>query len=243
MSFFTRILDAVFNRHPATEWSPTRSHIWHGYDDARKDLCASDRKELQRLARYFESCSAIVNRMADLWECYVVGAQGLQIFPASSSEDWNNRALTQFNLWKPFADIASREGWDTSQGRIVRSWFVDGEVFVILTKEGPFSRIQLVEAHRCLSPDGERPNVHDGVEVDANGRPIAYWFRVGDTEKITPIDASYVVHIFEPSRPGQLRGIPLISCVLNDLRDLSDLQILEMRAAKQSARIVSIRAR
>jgi len=237
MNFFQRILDAVFNRHPATEYSYTRSRINYGYDDARKDLCASDRKELQRLSRYFEAGNGIVNRMADLFEQYVVGAQGLQVFPASSSEDWNTRALAQYNAWKPFGNIACRDGFDTDQGRIARAWFYDGEVFVILTKEGQFARYQLVEAHRCMSPDGDRPNIHDGVEVDANGRPIAYWFKVGDTERLTRIDASYVVHVFEPSRPGQLRGIPFVSCVLNDLRDLDDLQLLEMRAAKHAAKL------
>ena len=86
MTWFTRIIDAVFNRHPATEYSSTRSYIPYGYGDAKLDLTCGDRKELQRLSRYHEAGNAVVNRMADLWECYVVGSQGLQIFPASSSE-------------------------------------------------------------------------------------------------------------------------------------------------------------
>jgi len=237
MNWLKRILDAVFARHPATEYSTTRSWINYGLDDAKKDLTAGDRKELQRLSRFFEAGNAIVNRMADLWECYVVG-QGLQIFPASSSEEWNAKAAQKFNDWKRFADIASRDGWDVLQGRLARSWFVDGEVFLLLTTEGSFPRVQMVEAHRCVSPD-ERENIVDGVEVDGNGRPIAYWFKTGNN-KPQRFDASFVVHIFEPSRIGQYRGTPLISCVLNDLRDLDDLQILEMRAAKHAARIAIV---
>ena len=236
MNWLKSILARVLNRHPATEYSTTRSWINYGYQDARKDLTAGDRKELQRLSRFFEAGSAIVNRMADLWECYVVGPNGLQIFPASSSPEWNARALAQWNAWKPFADISSRDGWDVLQSRIARNWFIDGEVFVLLTREGNFPRVQILEAHRCFSPDGAADNVVDGVELDPNGRPIAYWFQTSE-KRMSRLDASFVIHIFEPSRIGQVRGVPLISPVLNDIRDLDDLQILEMRASKHAARI------
>jgi capsid protein len=235
MDWISKIIDAVFSRHPATDFSGTRSWISYGYQDAAKDLTKGDRQELQRLARYHEAGNAIVNRMADLWECYVVGAQGLQIFPASSSEEWNLRAAEQWNMAKPMLDISTRDGFDVVQGRLARRWFVDGEVFVILTKEGSFPRIQIVEAHRCKSPETKNDSIVDGKEYDSNGRCVAYWFEVGD--KLQRIDSSFVVHIMEPERINQGRGIPLISCVLNDLRDLDDLQVLEMRACKNAARI------
>lgn len=235
MNWFKRILDAVFNRHPATEYSTTRGWIPYGYQDASKDLTKGDRMELQRLARFHEAGNAIVNRMADLWECYVVGAQGLQIFPASSSPEWNARAAARWNAAKPFLDISTRDGFDVSQGRIARRWFVDGEIFILLTMEGGFPRIQLIEAHRCKTPkelEG-KPLIVDGKEYDKNGRVIRYFFE--DVDK--PVDAAFVVHVMEPERINQGRGIPLVSCVLNDLRDLDELQILEMRASKNAARI------
>lgn len=236
--FAVWILD-VLAYHPATQPSFLRSYVPGAYGDARKDLSSGDRRELQRLSRQFEAGNGIFNRMSDLWECYVVGASGLQFFPSSSSPEWNERAASRLAEWKPFADIASRDGFDVLQGRIARAWFVDGEVFILLTREGSFPRIQLIEAHRCQSPESapKESRIFDGVEVSPAGRPIAYWLKLTDEEKLTRVDASYVVHVFEPSRPGQLRGIPLVSCVLNDLRDLDDLQILEMRAAKHAARI------
>ncbi len=193
------------------------------------------------MARAFEAGDALVNRMADLWECYVVGPSGLQFFPASSNEEWNSRALTQWNAWKPFADIASRDGWDVLQGRIARSWFIDGEVFIVLTREGAYPRVNLVEAHLCRTPEGKEDakNIIDGVEIDANGRPIAYWIQTSEN-KMTRFDASFVVHVFEPNRVGQYRGIPLVSPVMNDLRDLSDLQLLEMKASKAAGRVAIV---
>jgi capsid protein len=49
-----------------------------------------------------------------------------------------------------------------------------------------------------------------------------------------------VVHIYEPNRPGQLRGLPFVSAVINDLHDLDDLQKLEMEACKLGASVAQI---
>lgn len=83
--------------------------------------------------------------------------------------------------------------------------------------------------------DGNR--VLDGIEFNAAGRPVAYYIRDGwDEDTYKRVDADFVVHIFEPSRPGQIRGLPFIYPVINDLHDLDDLQLFEMDAAKEAAK-------
>jgi len=209
------------------------------------------RAELQRKSRYFERNNGFYNRAVDLFEQYVVG-QGLHLFPATTNDAWNERALPYWEAWQPYADLSSRQHWNTLQGLIARSWFVDGEVFILLTYgETGNPRVQLIESHRCKSPttyDVANTLIHDGVEVNTNGRPVAYWFEADDwkssttapTSRPVRVPAEQVVHVFEPSRPGQLRGLPFCYPVINVLHDLDDLENFEMQAAKVNASTTTI---
>lgn len=228
--------DVIFNCYEAARFSMERSWLRTTLQDARLDLSKSTREVLQAKSRYWERNSDLYSKLAQLWEQYTVG-QGLQFFASTSDQKWNTIADRAWEMWKPFADVSSRLGFDNLQGNITTNWFIDGEVFVLLTRD-PVSnrpRIQLIEAHRCKTPDArqsdEGKTIIDGIEVDPNGRPIAYWFLFGETE-MRKFDAFSVVHIFEPSRPGQMRGIPYITSALNILHDLDDLQVLEMRHKK-----------
>jgi len=143
-------------RYEGAQQTPYRSQIPGSLQSARLDASASTREVLGRKARYFERNSALVNRLADLFETYVVGT-GIQFFPVSSDAEWNARAAAYLEAWKPFADLSSLQGFDTLQGIIARALLVDGEIFVVLTQgESGFPRIQLVESHRCATPPDRR---------------------------------------------------------------------------------------
>jgi lambda family phage portal protein len=238
-SFFRRFR----NRYEGARQSPGRSRVPGVVQAARFDATVADRTELVRKARYFEKNNAIVNRMADLFEQYTVG-NGLQFFAASSSPAWNVEASAFWSEWKRFADLSGPLNFDSLQGIIARTLFVDGEVFIVLTKGATNRpRIQLIEGHRCATPGTmkEGEGIIDGVEIDTNGRPVAYHFLESEdqlTKKtFRRVAADFVIHIFEPSRAGQYRGIPYLHPVINDLNDLDDLQNLEMKAAKDAAAI------
>jgi hypothetical protein len=228
--------DVAFNCYEAARYSMERSYLRGALQEVRMDITKNTREELQRKSRYFEKNSSLYNKLADLWEQYVTGT-GLQFYATTTTPGWNAISDRAWEQWKPFADISSRFGFDNLQGIAVRSLFVDGEVFVLLTRDAANNRprIQLIEAHRCKTPDDmlkqEGVTIVDGIEVDSSGRPIAYWFAFGEKE-MRRFDAFAIVHIFEPARPGQMRGIPYISSAINILHDLDDLQILEMRHKK-----------
>jgi hypothetical protein len=228
--------DVAFNCYEAARYSMERSYLRGALQEVRMDITKNTREELQRKSRYFEKNSSLYNKLADLWEQYVTGT-GLQFYATTTTPGWNAISDRAWEQWKPFADISSRFGFDNLQGIAVRSLFVDGEVFVLLTRDAANNRprIQLIEAHRCKTPDDmlkqEGVTIVDGIEIDSSGRPIAYWFAFGEKE-MRRFDAFAIVHIFEPARPGQMRGIPYISSAINILHDLDDLQILEMRHKK-----------
>jgi len=242
MNLWQRIKFAItFNRFDATQWTQHRSYRTTPLQDARLDLSKASREVLQAKSRDWERNSPLYTKLADTWEQYTVGT-GIQLSSASSDSTWNIEADATFEKWKSVADIQSRFGFDNLQGIISRAVFIDGEIFVVLTREGLFPRIQLIESHRCKTPEAlaheEGKTVSDGVKIDSNGRPVGYYFLNGD--KFQLIDAASVVHVFEPARPGQYRGIPYCTAALNVLHDLDDLRTLEMRAAKDAAEISTV---
>lgn len=248
MKLSKRIRFAVRAFYEAARWRPGRPYIPTTYQDAKLDVSKATRRALQEKARYWERNFALVGRLADVFESYTVGS-GLQVNPSSSSATWNESAKAWWRTWERFADVASRQTFGTLQGLIARSWFIDGEVFILLTRgESDRPRLQLVEAHRCETPQDrakdEGNTVVDGVEIDpSNGRPVGYWFSqpTADGKKLyTLVPADLVIHVFEPSRPGQYRGIPFFTSALNTIDDIDELKRLEMKAARSAAVVANI---
>lgn len=234
----------VTNRYEAASYHPSRSWLPGGVVTAREDISKSTREELVRRSRYFEKNSDLYNKLADLWEQYTVGT-GLQFYATSRDATWNQLADGAWEKWKPFADISSRFHFDTNQGLLARAMFIDGEIFVIKTKgDGNRARIQILEGPLCKTPDAlrarEGKDIIDGIQVDANGRPEKYWFVLEKDQPPVSFPAFAVEHLFEPGRPGQLRGIPVCASGLNVLHDLEDLQMLEMQAAKLACEIANV---
>jgi lambda family phage portal protein len=240
----TRFVVAPKARYEGARHSTQRSTLHGSVQSASYDIDPYSRYELVRRSRYFERNNAFVNRIADLFEQYTVG-QGLAFFPSSSDTAWNVTALNYWRDWQRFADLSSRLSFGSLQGIIARALFVDGEIFVILTRgDSGNPRIQLVESHRVKTPptqDGR--TIIDGIEVDERGRPVAYHITNEDAkrkETFQRVAAEFVVHVFEPGRPGQYRGLPALYPVMNDLHDLDDLQIFEMQAAKAASKVQNV---
>lgn len=249
-------------RYEGAQRSDLRTFVPVTLQPARLDADAATRETLVAKARYFERNSAFLQRLTDLFEQYVVGS-GLNLFAASSDPEWNRRADAYFDAWKPFCDLASLQHWTTLQALIARAWFIDGEVFILKTSGSTGNpRIQLIESHRCKTPSTvpKGKTIVDGVEVDSFGRPVAYWFQTdtietdgyamtswyawsslsGKAAKFERVPAEFIIHHFEPSRPGQVRGLPFCYAVINTLHDLDDLEAFEMRAAKSNAAVEKV---
>jgi len=210
---------------------------------ARFDVNQASLYQLRAKARYFEKNTPIVNKLSDLWEQYTVG-NGLVVQPNSSDQEWNQNAATWWNYWCEMPDIASRQPMGTLLGMASRGWFVDGEMFVLQVKgETGMPRLQFIESHLVKTPKELESalDVIDGIRVDPKTlRPLSYFIHTEQPKTRettwTEVSAQYVIHIFEPSRPGQLRGLPLLHPALNTLHDLDDLRLLEMSAAKDAAK-------
>jgi len=245
----------ISNRYEAGQlYRAGRSYLPGYVQDARYDADPATRDELVRKSRYFEQNNGIIQRLADLFEQYTVGPNGLKFIAASSSEEWNERNAAAWDAWCQFPDLTSLQGFATLQSLCARAWFIDGEVFLLKSyglaaaepgKPSRRPRLQVIESHRVSTPStrytDEGRTIIEGIEVDGRGRPIAYHVRDGlQTDTWRRYDANDVIHLFEPGRPGQYRGLPFLYAVLNDLHDLDDLQMLTAQVARRLASVSDV---
>ena len=112
----------------------------------------------------------------------------------------------------------------------------DGEAFVVMSdrpvkgKPVPLA-LEVVTVSRVATPPEKEsnPRIRLGIERDVYGVPTHYYIRVTDpddtklvSETFRRVPAARVMHLYEEEEPGQSRGCPSASCVLNTLKDLKD---------------------
>lgn len=191
------------------------------------------------------------------------------------AKDWENNVKTEFALWADSAQSCDALGindFESLQQLTLVSWLLSGDVFVLIkrtepTVMNPYSlRLHIVEADRVCTPDhfkkvafsastegvvpkgeaGAGNLVHDGVEVDAEGKVIAYYVcnkHPGDASaqakaKWTRVLAygeesglPNVLHIMNSERPDQYRGVPYLAQVIEPLLQLRRYTESELMAA------------
>jgi len=134
-------------------------------------------------------------------------------------------------------DDARRHAFPEMERLILRSLFVDGDIFVLPLDSGT---IQVVEADMVDSPNDMDGKTIHGVQRDGRGRTIKYWFKEEtDSERVSigarrgftyDKRAAYnsdgqanVLHIFDPRRFSQTRGISAFAPVLDISGQFEDL--------------------
>jgi len=242
-----------------------RSWLQQSLQDARFDIDAATRQELQRRHRYWVSNNPLVQKIRNLFLQFAVGPGGLTVTPNSDDENWNHSRTHAFNLWAREPDLGSRLTLPGCTRQWAGQLFDDGEFFIYKrTLPNGLKAVQTIEAHRICTPSKVKEyrgmSIFDGCVVDANGKTQFYAVRVNQDsslngfldqqgqknygeEEFSFVKASAgaksdgIIHKFKHRRPGQLRGIPEGFSGMNILHDLDDLQKLEMQCAKMAAEI------
>ncbi len=134
---------------------------------------------------------------------------------------------------------------------VLDAWAADGEVLVQKFYGWADNKygfaVRLLEAdHLDLEKNEQLPGGNTiimGVEKNSYGRPVAYWLRPkhpGDTSSIhsnssVRVPVNQILHIYEPERAGQTRGVPLIITAMRRLRQLGAYEEAELIAARVAA--------
>jgi len=160
-----------------------------------------------------------------------------------------------WKLWAPFADSAGVVSFYGLQVQIARSWIMSGEVLARKVLR-PASdglpvplQIQVLEAdhldamYNTINPEtGNR--VRMGIELDATGRRVAYHLFKDHPGEVFPgmesttrvrVPAEEILHVYDPIRPGQLRGRPKLAPIIVGMHDLDQVQDAERVRRKTTA--------
>lgn len=171
------------------------------------------------------------------WAANLVGT-GIIARPKTRDSELKSRLVELWDEWAEVSDADEMLDLYGQQNLIARNWIESGEVFVRLRprrlEDGlpvPL-QVQVLEADMVPATDSTAPNgnsIVQGIEFDGLGRRVAYWMLrnhpgdgIGDSISTVRVPAASVLHIFEPTRPGQLRGVSELGPILARLRGVGD---------------------
>lgn len=172
---------------------------------------------------------------------------GVGIVPQSQAPDfrlpagrqWREVVREAWDDWTLAADADGLLEFYGLQALAVRGWREGGEMFVRLRprllQDGlavPL-QLQLLEPelvpHTVQAASRTGNPIRAGIEFDAIGRRVAYWCYQQRPEELDPgmgsglmvrIPADQMIHLYQPLRAGQLRGLPVLTQALIRLRGL-----------------------
>ncbi|MBR6635834.1 MAG: phage portal protein [Phascolarctobacterium sp.] len=161
---------------------------------------------------------------------------------------WQKKTEAEFKLWsskKQNCDALGINNFASLQQLALISWLLSGDCFALVkredaTKENPYTlRLHLIEADRISTPTkggvklmsvisnttGETEDnnkIYDGVEVDKNGKIVAYHICNNYPNQLTATQSKWtrvlaygkesnmpnIFHIMSTERPDQYRGVP-----------------------------------
>ncbi len=185
---------------------------------------------------------------------------------------WQKKAEAEFSLWaenKQMCDALGINDFYEQQGLVLISKLLSGDVFALIKREEPTKRtagrlpyalrLHIIEADRVRNPTGtssfpggfttakaENGNtIYDGIEVNADGRVVAYHIANGypldwseEQQKSVRVEAfgektglPNVLHIMTTERPEQYRGVPYLAHVIEPLLQIGRYTEAEIQAA------------
>jgi lambda family phage portal protein len=177
------------------------------------------------------------------------------------AEEWERHTEREFRLWSMSkdCDATRRLNFYEMQQLSFLSTMMNGDCFALLPmlprKRHPIDlRIHLIEADYCCNPlysyDTER--MAGGIEIDRNGAPLNYYFKKRGSSQYTihdlnallastdwvkvpafgsNTDRRNVLHLYNPERISQRRGMPMLAPVFELVKQMSRLTEAELMAS------------
>jgi lambda family phage portal protein len=216
-------------------------------------------KAMRARSRDLAQNNDYARRYLDLVATNVVGPRGITLQvrarePNGALDQLANQILERaFYQWgRPgVCTVDGRLSWVDAQKVFIESVVRDGECFVLFVEDeaNPFHfRLQFIDADLVdqdkneVLPDGTQ--IRMGVEVDATGRPVAYYVKArhpddyqfsGQYVRDIRIPADRMIHAFRQDRVGQTRGTPWTATAMTRLKMLGGYEEAELVAARIGA--------
>jgi lambda family phage portal protein len=210
------------NGRRTRDWNPSDA----GPNTTVTSALSTLRRRSRHLARNDPYGGSAINKL-------VSSIIGTGIRPQSRAPDADLAARID-RLWEDWVEETDTAGildFYAQQALAVRSVCEGGECFVRLRTRRPEDGLtvplqiqilesELVDAH--YNQDlGARGHIRAGIQFDPIGRRVGYWMfgaHPSDNEFASTTDmtrrfvpADEVIHLYRPHRPGQIRGVPVLS--------------------------------
>jgi len=236
---------AAFGRsRRSTEETATGSH---GYDAMRleaMDLYRNNpiaRSIVETARRYCRPSQPRASTMA------ILEKEGRSAEDIAYAKEYDEAATDYFNgYWWPRADYQRRPGvtFGTLQDMFITLQFVQGDLAYVWTGDGFLT----VEGMQIRTPTGMRAadNIRNGFRFDENGRITHIYVCDYDdntgysSNKFTRYNIASVIFCPWYWRASQLRGVPRLHGVIDNLRDQEEIHDATKQKVKNEAMILSI---
>ena len=179
---------------------------------------------------------------------------------AEAAREWARRVKLEFEMWAQSldSDFNMRNNFMELQRLIFQSYLTEGDCFVLLKRRAGSRytlKLQAIEAARISNPNSSfnltesmygNNKIVNGIEVDRSGRLQAAWIsnRLWNEIEVAPAKLEWqrvkffgqngnrnILHICYDTRPGMFRGAPLLSPVIETLKQVTRYSDAELTSA------------
>lgn len=185
----------------------------------------------------------------------IIGAEGVMCDPRQKRGDRthdvaNDRVRAAWAEWgkRTTCTADGRLSWHGVEKLAVATWKQDGEALIEMLPgfDNPWGLAlrfwdadQLDHELNRTAANG-LPEIRMGIELNSWGRPLAYHVWRAHPSEYTQnervrIPADRMIHLFEPVRAGQTRGVPGLAAVMMEARMLQGYREAELVAARTAA--------
>jgi lambda family phage portal protein len=192
------------------------------------------------------------SRILQVMTSHVIGS-GINIVPDNGSDRIDKQCSLMLEEWMERADVTGELNFHGLTALAFRSMLEGGDVIFRMLDMGardersvPFA-LQLcegdiIDSSRDAALANARTNSRLGVELGPLGQRVGYWLFPNHPGEMNTVNTASTlrpyadtIHLMQPLRPGQVRGVPIFSPVLLPARDLADLVDAVVMKAKIEA--------
>jgi lambda family phage portal protein len=163
---------------------------------------------------------------------------GILIRSTATDDAFRRQADALWTRWTLECDADGLLSWEGMEAAAVRAWLEGGEVFARLRPRFASDglsvplQVQLIEPELCphdyTLATGNGNIVRAGLEFSPIGRRVGVWFYSAwpgdftnfDAITLKRVPAELILQMYQPLRPGQLRGLPILTQALSRLFEL-----------------------
>jgi len=201
---------------------------------------------LRARSRYAVANFPLVNSAVSFVSDAVVGVDGLKPVPSDLEKASAEAVKRAWGEWsEEYCDAERRTDLAGIATHVKRAELVDGEAFIRVRRRPDGSiQLQAIESDYIpfgltMTANGNR--VVDGIEFNVRNQPVAFYVhKTHPRDQVLSLDAGAyfripardIIHVFNPERAGQHRGLPAIQRAMpwaNGLDEYLNAELIRKR--------------